>query len=173
MLLRAFARLGALRSDVELLLAGDGPLRASLTAQSRDLGVADRVRFLGVREDVPDLLMAADVFALTSVSEAASLTLLEAMASCLPVVVTEVGGNPEIVENGKQGFLVPRGDDVAASAAVQRLLSDPVKARTMGEAGRDSVRKRYDLNQTIETYYQRYSSAADNLRRRYGSSSPQ
>ena len=69
------------------------------------------LRFLGVRSDVPDLLQAMDVFALTSVCEAASLTLLEAMAAGLPVVVTAVGGNPEIVRDGGEGLLVPRGND--------------------------------------------------------------
>src|SRR6185312_12907577 len=96
--------------DVDLVLAGDGPLRPDLEDLARQLGVANRVIFLGVRSDVPAVLQALDVFAMTSLSEAASLTLLEAMASARPVVVTDVGGNPEIVRNGVDGVLVPRGD---------------------------------------------------------------
>jgi glycosyltransferase involved in cell wall biosynthesis len=156
MLLRAFAAVAAARADVNLLLVGDGPLRGDLERQAAALGVADRVRFLGVRSDVPDLLRAADVFALTSVSEAASLTLLEAMASRLPVVVTAVGGNPEIVRDGREGLLVPRGDAAAAAAALLRLLDDPAAAAAMGEAGRTRVEERYQLDRTIEAYFHLY-----------------
>ena len=109
-----------------------GPLRGDLEYLVHGLGIEGRVRFLGVRYDVPDLLRAVDVFALTSVSEAASLTLLEAMASRLPVVVTAVGGNPEIVRDGVEGLLV-RGDADAAAAAFLRLLDDPAAAARMGE----------------------------------------
>jgi glycosyltransferase involved in cell wall biosynthesis len=152
MLLRAFGAVVAARPDVDLLLVGDGPLRGDLEGLARDLGVGPRVRFLGVRFDVPDLLRAADVFALTSVSEAASLTLLEAMASGLPVVVTDVGGNPEIVRAGVDGLLVPRGDDRAAAAAFLRLLDDPTAAARMGAAGRARVHARYRIEQTIDAY---------------------
>src|SRR6185295_3046535 len=109
--------------------------RDALTAQAADLRITERVRFLGVRNDVPELLRASDVFALTSVSEAASLTLLEAMACHLPVVVTAVGGNPEIVRENRDGFLVQRGDDAAAAAALVRLLKDRDRAAAMGDAG--------------------------------------
>ena len=110
MLLRAFARVAAAVPNAELLLAGDGALRESLRAQANALAIGSRVRFLGVRDDVPDLLRASDIFALTSISEAASLTLLQAMACRLPVVVTAVGGNPEIVQHGERWSegLVPR-----------------------------------------------------------------
>src|SRR5262249_9691881 len=101
-LVRAFAAVAVARDNVDLLVVGDGPLRGDLEGLSRRLGVGGRVRFLGVRSDVPDILRAVDLFAMTSVSEAASLTLLEAMASELPVVVTAVGGNPEIVRHEKE-----------------------------------------------------------------------
>src|SRR5439155_17257540 len=97
----------AVRDDTDLLLAGDGPMRSDLEAQARALGIGNRVRFLGVRDDVADLMRAADLFALTSLSEAASITLMEAMASALPVVVTDVGGNAEIVRDGVDGRLAP------------------------------------------------------------------
>jgi glycosyltransferase involved in cell wall biosynthesis len=164
MLLRAFARVAAATPNVELLLAGDGPLRSDLAGQAVDLGIAGRVRFLGVRDDVSMLLSASDVFALTSISEAASLTLLEAMACRLPVVVTAVGGNPEIVEHNRHGLLVPRGDDAAAAEAIQYLLDNPERATAMGEAGHQRVSESYRLTDTIDAYYQRYVLAAAALR---------
>jgi glycosyltransferase involved in cell wall biosynthesis len=156
MLLRAFATVAQARCDVDLLLAGDGPLRGDLEQLTRSLGIVERVRFLGVRSDVPELLQAADVFALTSVSEAASLTLLEAMAAGLPVVVTAVGGNPEIVRHAKEGLLVGRGDSAAAAAALLQLLNDPMQAVALGAAGRDRVAAHYQLDQTIEAYRRLY-----------------
>jgi glycosyltransferase involved in cell wall biosynthesis len=156
MLLRAFARLAPLHPDTDLLLAGDGPLREELRAQAAAAGLETRVRLLGVRGDVPDLLRASDIFALTSVSEAASLTVLEAMATSLPVVVTGVGGNPEMVRHGAEGLLVPRGDDAACAEALSRLLGDPALARRMGEAGRRRVEERYRLEQTVENYHRIY-----------------
>jgi glycosyltransferase involved in cell wall biosynthesis len=164
MLLAAFARAATQVADADLLLAGDGPLRPQLASQAAALGIENRVHFLGVRGDIPDLLRASDVFALTSISEAASLTLLEAMACRLPVVVTAVGGNPEIVEDGRQGFLVPRGDAVAAADAMTSLLRDPARAAQMGDAGHDTVSDRYRLEETIAAYATRYEAAAALLR---------
>jgi glycosyltransferase involved in cell wall biosynthesis len=156
MLLRAFAAVAAARPDVDLLLAGDGPLREDLQTQARAPGIADRVRFLGVRRDVPQLLQAADVYALTSLSEAASLTILEAMASRLPVVVTAVGGNAEIVRHGIDGLLVPRGDDAAAAAALLEILDDPGRGAAMGASGRARVELHYRLSGTIDRYWRLY-----------------
>jgi L-malate glycosyltransferase len=159
-LVHAFARVAAVRADVDLLLAGDGPLRGDLEALVRRLEIDGRVRFLGVRSDVPDLLRVADVFALTSVSEAASLTILEAMASRLPVVATAVGGNSEIVRNEVEGLLVPRGDAPAVAAALLRILDCPATAAAMGAAGRARVEERYHLSQTIEAYGRLYRRLA-------------
>ncbi len=92
-LVRAFAYVARYLRDVDLLLAGDGPERPRIEQLTADLGIASRVRFLGVRRDVPALLRAADAFCLTSLSEAASLTVLEAMAAPVPIVLTNVGGN--------------------------------------------------------------------------------
>jgi glycosyltransferase involved in cell wall biosynthesis len=155
-LLRGFAGVATDVPDVDLLLAGDGPLRGDLEALAGSLGVADRVRFLGVRRDVPDLLRAADVFALTSVSEAASLTLLEAMATGLPAVVTAVGGNPDVVRAGVDGLLFPRGDAAGCAAALRRVLTEPGLAATLGANARRRAREKYRLETTIERYYALY-----------------
>src|SRR5207245_11775668 len=122
---RGVAAAAAGLPGVDLLMAGDGPLRGELEALAVELRVPDRVKFLGIRTDVPDLMRAADVFALTSVSEAASLTLLEAMASGLPAVVTNVGGNPEIVRHEREGLLFARGDAAGCADAIRRVLRDP------------------------------------------------
>lgn len=156
-LIDAFARLSRALPDVDLLLAGDGALRGALETQVASLGLTSRVRFLGVRQDVPDLLKASDVFALTSVSEAASITLLEAMAAATPVVVTAVGGNPEIVRDGIDGLLAPRGDVAAIEAAMRRLLTDQQAARKLGASAAARVRSTFLLDQTIERYYRLYT----------------
>jgi glycosyltransferase involved in cell wall biosynthesis len=164
MLLDAFARVARVDGSADLLLAGDGPQRQDLEAQAAALGIQRRVRFLGVRGDVPDLLRAADIFTLTSVSEAASLTLMEAMAAGLPVVVTNVGGNPEIVRQGVDGLLVPRGDSAAAADAFLALLADAENARLMGQAARARAHERYRLDRTVSDYYERYAAAAQAVR---------
>jgi L-malate glycosyltransferase len=165
-LLKAFGIVAAARDDVDLILAGDGPLRDTLTSLADTLGISARVKFLGVRSDVARILQASDVFTLTSVSEAASLTLLEAMACARPVVVTRVGGNPEIVEHGVHGYLAPRGDADAIARALLDVIEQPEAARAMGAAGRALVRQRYLLDRTITRYYDRYATAAQRIRDR-------
>jgi L-malate glycosyltransferase len=156
MLLRAYALVAAAREDVDLLLVGDGTLRGTLSELCQSLGIERRVRFLGIRADVPDILRAIDVFALTSVSEASSLTLLEAMASGVPVVVTAVGGNPELVRHGIDGLHVARGDASATAAALLQILNDPAMASRMGQAGRQRVEERYQLDATVTAYLRLY-----------------
>ncbi len=156
MLLHAFAAVAAAQADVDLLLVGDGDLRGKLTELVGSLGLASRVHFLGVRSDVPEILRALDVFALTSVSEAASLTLLEAMATAVPVVVTAVGGNPELVRPGVDGLHVPRGDAQATAQALLSILADPAAAAAMGSAGRQRVIDHYQLDAAVNAYLALY-----------------
>ena len=156
MLIRGFAL--AKVPGSRLVMVGDGPLRSELESLSLSLGIADRVDFVGIQNNVSDWLAAADAFALTSVSEAASLTLLEAMATGLPVIVTAVGGNPEIVREGIDGLHVPRGDATACGEAIQRLLCDPALGNRLGENGRQRTHERYRLDATIASYYSLYRS---------------
>ena len=156
-LLEAFAQLADRRADVDLLLVGDGPLRPALEQRTAELRLAGRVRFLGVRSDVSSILAAADLFVLSSLSEAASLTLLEAMASARPVVVTAVGGNPELVRHGVEGLLVPRGDPDALATAMESLLDDPAAAASMGRNGRRRVEQHFRIEGTIEAYGDLYA----------------
>lgn len=164
-LLRGFARAAPDLPGVDLLMVGDGPLRGELEALAVELRVPDRVKWLGIRTDIPDLMRAADAFALTSLSEAASLTLLEAMASGLPTVVTAVGGNPEIVRPEREGLLFPRGDAAGCASAIRRLFADDELAARLGAAGRARAVERYQLSATVEAYYDLYCRLAASRRR--------
>lgn len=109
---------------VQLVLIGDGPLRGELERAAVELGVADRVRFLGVRDDVADLLPAFDLFVLPSLHEGLSVALIEALAAGVPCVASDVGGIPEIVADGDVGRLVPPGDPPRLAEAISGLLDD-------------------------------------------------
>jgi L-malate glycosyltransferase len=159
-LLDAFSLVAARLPDVDLLLVGDGPLRADLERQTAALDISGRVTFLGVRRDVPAVLAATDLFCLPSVSEAASLTLMEAMAAGLPVVVSDVGGNPEIVRAGRDGLLVPRRDHRALADAFVRILEDPQLALRCGRSGAARAREIYRLDRTIQRYDDVYRRVA-------------
>lgn len=134
--IRAFARVIEQVADAKLCLIGEGAERRAIEALSTELGIHDHVDFLGVRSDVAGLLPAADIFMLSSLSEGVSVTLLEAMATGLPIAATDVGGNGEVVEHGKTGLLSPRGDDRALADHLTGLLQNPAKRRAFGEAGR-------------------------------------
>jgi len=121
------------------LLAGDGPERERLEALAAELGVADRVRFLGRREDIPQLLAASDVFALPSLYEGSSLAVLEAMAAGIPIVSSAIGGTDELIDDGRSGLLVPPGDAAAWAAALRRLLADPRLRRDLAARARERV----------------------------------
>jgi glycosyltransferase involved in cell wall biosynthesis len=120
-----------------LWIAGDGALRAELEARRDALGLGARVRFLGARLDVGDLLEACDVFVLSSVREGLSVTLLEAMRAGRATVATRVGGNAEAVADGSTGTIVPPGDSEALSAALGDLLADEEKRLRFGRGGRE------------------------------------
>jgi glycosyltransferase involved in cell wall biosynthesis len=134
-LLEAAARV----PDAVFVLAGDGPERESLEALAQQLGVSDRVRFLGRREDVPELLAACDVFALPSLYEGSSLAVLEAMAAGIPIVSSAIGGTDELIENGRSGLLAPPGDAEALAAALRRALGEPALRKEMATRARERI----------------------------------
>ena len=140
--------------------AGDEQYLAELMALSRALHFEGHVRFLGARRDVVDLLAVCDVFALTSASEGASMTILEAMASACPVVATAVGGNGELVVDGVTGILIPAGDVAAIAAALVEVLTDTEKARALGTAGRQRVAERFSRRSTFTAYRRLYEETA-------------
>jgi len=141
-----------------LLLVGDGAQQNEIKRLAEDLGVSESIEFWGIRHDVAEILRAVDLFVLPSLSEAASLTLLEAMSCQCPPVVTHVGGNPEHVSDGVEGRLVPRGDFVRMAEALVDLLGNSPLRRAMGLASRQRVINDFDLNQAIRRYAELYST---------------
>jgi glycosyltransferase involved in cell wall biosynthesis len=147
--------------DLTVLIAGagDNQYRAELIALTEALQLEGHVRFLGARRDVADLLAVCDVFALTSVSEGASMTILEAMAASCPVLATAVGGNIELVVPGMTGLLVPAGNVPGIAAALVELLTNTEKARALGAAGRRRVAERFSRQATFAAYRRLYEEA--------------
>ncbi len=141
----------------QLALVGEGEERPRLEAQIAALGErAPFVHLLGARRDVPRLLAAFDVFALTSRTEGLPLVIPEAMATRLPVVSTRVGGIPSVIDEGVTGHLVPARDAAALSAALQGLAHDPAKARAMGATGRTRALERYSKERMGRAYVDLY-----------------
>jgi glycosyltransferase involved in cell wall biosynthesis len=151
-LLEAVGRVVPEVPEFKLLIAGDGPCRKDLEAQAKSLGLGKAVSFLGTVRDVPPLLRRCRGFVLSSRTEGISLTLLEAMATGLPVVATRVGGNPEVVVEGESGLLVPAQDPASLAAALIRLYREPGLAGRLGRAGRKRVEDHFDLNRMIREY---------------------
>jgi glycosyltransferase involved in cell wall biosynthesis len=142
-LLRAAARLSQAGLPVRVVVAGDGSERAALESLAAQLGLAERVWFAGLRDDVERLLQASDVFVLASRTEAFPNVVLEAMATGLPVVTTDVGSVREMVEDGSSATVVPSGDETALATAIARLASDAPERARLGERGRQIVDERF------------------------------
>lgn len=157
-LLRATALLRARRpgSDVRLDVVGDGPLRDELTVLSRELGIAEVVRFLGDRDDVSAILDRADVFALPSRAEGISNALLEAMAAGMPVVATAIPGNTDVVTNGHDGLLVAVDDPPSIAAAIERLMDDRELRARLGRAARRTIGSRFAIDMVADRYLALY-----------------
>jgi glycosyltransferase involved in cell wall biosynthesis len=142
-----------------VLIAGRGDRDASLREQARRLGVEGRVRFLGLRTDVPVLLQMADVFVQPSLSEGLSIAILEAMAAARPVVTTRVGGNPELVVDGVTGILVEPADAAGLTVALTRMLTDPAGARRLGTEGLARVQQHFTIGTMVREYEGIYDAA--------------
>jgi glycosyltransferase involved in cell wall biosynthesis len=151
MFLEVAARVRRETSHAQFVIVGDGPLRESLQQRAVQLGVADCVHFLGWRGDVAEILALMDVFLLTSHIEANPVSILEAFATGLPVVSTQVGSVAETVREDT-GFLVAPGDAAAMSAKVVQLFQQPQLAAAMGIAGRQSVLRRWSVEQMVCQY---------------------
>ena len=160
-LLKATALAAGEDADFRLEIAGDGPCMADLRRTAAELGLDNRVTFLGAVRDVPALLARAGLFVLPSRTEGVSLTLLEAMATGLAVVATQVGGNPEVVADGETGLLVPPGDPAALAAAMLRLRGNEWERRRMGQAGRRRVERRFDVRRMTAEYERLYLGLDD------------
>jgi len=175
MLVRAFAlmqqRLSTLHGPhstvpVQLLLVGDGPDRQLIEHEAQKQGVSDVCELAGMQSDVEEWYRKMDVFCLSSVTEGCSMTLLEAGASGLPSVVTDVGGNRELVADGESGFVVPSGDESAFADALEALVEDEELRRKQGAVARARVVEQYSTRSMVATYLGLYRESLNRRKRR-------
>jgi L-malate glycosyltransferase len=158
LLLRALAELRARFPHVVLLLAGEGPEKTNLQALARQLGLEDIVKFPGFVRDVESVYAATDVFVFPSHQEPLACAMLSAMAYGLPLVAFARGGNPEAVEDARNGLLVGELDASALAAAIERLLSNPGEARRLGEAARETVIAHFSADRMVEETLRLYET---------------
>ncbi|MBL8362814.1 MAG: TIGR03088 family PEP-CTERM/XrtA system glycosyltransferase [Rubrivivax sp.] len=160
LLARAFVRMldraPMLRDRARLVMVGEGPLREECERVLRDAGLDGHAWFAGVRGDVADVMRGLNCFALPSLAEGISNTILEAMACGLPVVATGVGGNAELVADGETGAIVPAGDVDALAAALLGVATDPARAASAGARGRQRVEAMFSLDAMVAAYEQVY-----------------
>lgn len=138
--------------DTRFLIVGDGPERDRLEQLKAHLGLSEAVRFLGTRKDIPAILAASNLCALTSKMEANPVSILEALSTRVPVVATRVGSVPTTVIDNETGFLVPAGDEAAFADRVSQLLAQPAEAARMGRNGRDLVCKDWSVDAMVRGY---------------------
>jgi len=144
------------RHPVHALIVGGGRRQEEMQELAASLGLARRVHFLGNRRDVPELLAAMDIFTLPSHSEGVSLAVLEAMAAGLPVIVSAVGGLPEIVQHEENGLLIPPKDPEALARSLARVLENPGLARTLGEKARAHIQAHYSVERMAQVVNDTY-----------------
>ena len=162
LLIKAFARLNSNYGNLTLLIIGDGPWRANLEQLTRDLDLEKSVHFLGMRGDVPDLLKVLDIFVLPSIYEGISNTILEAMATGLPVIATGVGGNPELVLDGETGYLVPMEEIGALAERLERYIHNRSIMKQHGADARKRAVRDFSLDRMVAQYEKFYTELVMN-----------
>ena len=163
--LDAVAAASRTRPRLMALIAGDGELRDDLEAYARTLGINDRVRFLGWRRDLSVIYGATDVFMLTSRNEGTPVALIEAMASGVPGVSTDVGGVKDVIDSADVGARVPDGDAAGLAAHIVRYMADPDLRRRTGERARAAVHGRYSLDRLVRDIVALYSELLDDAKK--------
>jgi sugar transferase (PEP-CTERM/EpsH1 system associated) len=159
-LLNGFAEIRSQFPQAVLVIVGDGPVREKLIRIGNDHGLGDSVKWLGERGDIPALLRRFDLFVQTSAFEGMSNTILEAMASGLPIVATDTGGNSELIHNNQNGALISVGDVSALTAAVGAYLRNPALKMEHGTASRRRVERDFDLSLMAGRYTEMYESVS-------------
>jgi len=160
-MIAAFARVATERPNSQLVLVGEGSLKGDVEGLILQKGLVGRVRLLGVRRDVPELLSAADGYLLSSAWEGMPVALLEAASAEVPIVATMVGGVAEVVEDGMTGLLVPPADPLALAQAMLRMESFSPEARgSMGQRGRILIEERYGTERVLQMWDRLYSECA-------------
>ncbi len=147
--LQAAALLAKSRPDVHFVFVGEGPSRARLEALARELNIAPRVHFLGLRSDIARLNWAFDCVLLTSLQEGTPISIIENLAAARPVVATDVGGVRRLIQHEATGLLIPPRDPGAAMRALLRVLDEPQRAREWGECGRNKVEREWSLERML------------------------
>ncbi|WP_200761407.1 glycosyltransferase [Poriferisphaera corsica] len=155
--IRAFKQVLEQEPNAKLILIGDGELKPRMEQLAEELGIKHRIQFEGVREDVDQVLAAADVFTLSSLSEGISVTLLEACAANKPIAATDVGGNAEIVKHDTTGLLAPRQDHKQLANHILRLLQSEKLRSRMGQAGNEHLRQNF----TQQAMHRAYEAVYD------------
>jgi sugar transferase (PEP-CTERM/EpsH1 system associated) len=159
-LLSGFTEIRRQYPQLVLVIVGDGPLRTDLVRTCNQYGLEHSVRWLGERRDIPALLRRFDLFVQTSAFEGMSNTILEAMATGLPIVATDTGGNSELVKNGQNGALIPVADVSALSEAVSAYLHNPTLRIEHGVASRSTAQRNFDLSLMAARYAELYESVS-------------
>lgn len=168
-LVRGFAlfveRSPDIAQDFRLVIAGDGGLRGEIEAEISHSGLASRIWLAGERRDVPDVMRGLDLFVLPSRAEGISNTILEAMASGLPVIATKVGGNAELVQDGETGLLVPSRDPAAIADALMRFAQEGNMASRLGSAGRRRAEQEFSMEVMVQRYADLYEMLLGSVRK--------
>jgi glycosyltransferase involved in cell wall biosynthesis len=157
--LKSFAEIRSKMPDAKIVLIGEGALKGELEKQTLSLGITGSVLFPGFRDDIPELITGFDVFVLPSLAEGLSLALLEAMASRLPVIASDVGGIPEVLNEPGHGLLVRPRDSESLSAAMEKIYNlDPDERQTMGEAARKRIEDEFSAAKMCRNLTKVYES---------------
>jgi glycosyltransferase involved in cell wall biosynthesis len=156
---------GSLDRPVVFVFVGDGPDRPALETLANELGLHERVHFLGFRTDIPQLLSSMDIFVTTSLREGLSISLLEAMASARPIVATSIPPNAELIEHEKTGLLVDIHSPEQVAGAIMRYLREPELAASCGCSARALVLRNYTISRMFEQTWELYREFAG---RRHG-----
>lgn len=158
-LLYAYAQICKQTNKTMLLIVGDGPEMEKLSSLASNLGISERVEFLGQRDDMPELLSNSDIFALASLSEGLSCSIIEAMASGLPIVATHVGGNNELVKNDVNGFLVPDGNTNHLANKLMGLILNDEKRQKLSSMSHSIATQEFSTESMCNKYEELYASS--------------